>query len=232
MSKWDHFIGALGTVVLFCTLFIGGAIIHADYEYNRGVIDSVPWHSAKIGSGDVKGPDPKPVSYPMPYTETTAFYAPDEIEVKDSIKASLFEYVWKYSRKTSRAQTYRIIEAALKTGQPELVLAVIRHESNFNPTAVSTAGAIGLGQIMPRYHKESLIKKGFIKEERDLYEIEPNIRCTASILQDCWWKAHGNLTTALKYYYGASNPTYRKRIGETFFELKWLVDSSTGRRSI
>ncbi|MBM4073413.1 MAG: lytic transglycosylase domain-containing protein [Planctomycetes bacterium] len=43
-----------------------------------------------------------------------------------------------------------IRRAALRNGvSPELLLAIVEVESNFNPGAVSRKGALGLGQVMP-----------------------------------------------------------------------------------
>ena len=51
--------------------------------------------------------------------------------------------------------------------QPALLLAVMKAESSFNPTAVSKAGAVGLMQLIP----ETAIRHGV----RNLYDANDNI---------------------------------------------------------
>ena len=58
---------------------------------------------------------------------------------------------------------------------PALLLAVIKAESDFNPTVISSAGAIGLMQLIP----ETAIRHGV----RNLYDTGDNIRCGARHLR-------------------------------------------------
>lgn len=70
--------------------------------------------------------------------------------------------------------------------EPELILSVIMVESEFNPKAYSSVGAIGLMQVMPVtgiYVGRSL---GYsIKSEDDLYNIEKNIKIGVVFLKEC-----------------------------------------------
>lgn len=83
----------------------------------------------------------------------------------------------------------------------ELLTEVIRVESDFDPKAVSSEGALGLGQIMPetgRWAAGQLGIDGFTREM--LFDPVVNIRITAFLLS--WWldRYDGNLEKALGAY--------------------------------
>jgi len=80
---------------------------------------------------------------------------------------------------------------------PELVLAVIDVESNFDRFAISKAGAQGLMQVMPFWLKE-------IGQPRDsLFNIRTNLRMGCTILKYYLKKEKGDLTRALARYNGS-----------------------------
>ncbi|MFP3874423.1 MAG: lytic transglycosylase domain-containing protein [Thiohalophilus sp.] len=80
---------------------------------------------------------------------------------------------------------------------PELVLAVIEVESNFDRFAISSAGAMGLMQVMPFWLDE-------IGQPGDnLFDIRTNLRMGCTILKYYLDKENGNLTPALARYNGS-----------------------------
>lgn len=81
---------------------------------------------------------------------------------------------------------------------PELVLAVMHVESNFNPFAVSNAGARGLMQVMPFWTKE------IGKPGDSLFRMQTNLRYGCTILKYYLGKEHGNIVRALAAYNGSS----------------------------
>lgn len=81
--------------------------------------------------------------------------------------------------------------------RPQLVLAVIDVESAFDPFAVSSAGAVGLMQVMPFWPRELGLSI------RDLLDVELNIRMGTSILAYYLTREDGDYRRALARYNGS-----------------------------
>lgn len=90
---------------------------------------------------------------------------------------------------------------------PELVLAVIDVESNFNRYAISRTGAMGLMQIMP-FWLDEIGKPG-----DNLFDLKTNLRLGCTILRYYLDKEKGDLTRALARYNGSlGNYRYSKKV--------------------
>ena len=88
---------------------------------------------------------------------------------------------------------------------PKLVLAVIKAESNFDPNVTSSAGAMGLMQLMPVNCKEDGVS--------DPFNIEQNIRGGIKQLKGHLDRYNGNIEMALMAY--NAGPGTVKRRGVT-----------------
>ncbi len=88
-------------------------------------------------------------------------------------------------------------EAARVELPPELVLAVIEVESNFDRYAVSVAGALGLMQVMP-FWKDEIGRSG-----DNLNHVDTNLRYGCTILKFYLDKERGDLRRALGRYNGS-----------------------------
>lgn len=82
---------------------------------------------------------------------------------------------------------------------PELVLAVIEVESNFDRYAISVAGALGLMQVMPFWLKE------IGRPGDNLINADTNLRYGCTILKFYLDKEKGDLRRALGRYNGSLN---------------------------
>jgi soluble lytic murein transglycosylase-like protein len=89
------------------------------------------------------------------------------------------------------------LEATRAELAPELILAVIETESNFDHYAISVAGAIGLMQIMPFWLKE------IGRPDDNLLHIDTNLRYGCTILKFYIDKENGDLRRALGRYNGS-----------------------------
>ena len=84
----------------------------------------------------------------------------------------------------------------------DLILAVIKQESNFDSTAVSSAGAMGLMQIMPFNFSSLGIS--------DPYDVNQNVNGGTQLLKQNLDKYNGNIDMALMAY-NAGSGTMQKR---------------------
>lgn len=96
------------------------------------------------------------------------------------------------------------VEAAYSAAEangldPLLVLAVIGVESSFDRAARSRRGALGLMQVIPRFHLATLDEHG---GEALLLEPEVNVAVGARILAE-YVARHGGLRAGLQHYNGA-----------------------------
>ena len=100
--------------------------------------------------------------------------------------------------------------------EPELVLAVIQVESNFDRFAISPTGARGLMQIMPFWIKEL----GY--PDDNLFITQMNLRYGTTILKYYLDKEKGQTSKALARYNGSVGKTRYPRLVYAAQRKKWF----------
>jgi soluble lytic murein transglycosylase-like protein len=98
-----------------------------------------------------------------------------------------------------RLELLRLVhrEARRARLQPELVLAVIEVESNFDRFAISEAGALGLMQVMPFWLEE------LDQSEANLFRLQTNLSIGTTILRYYLDRENGDMRAALARYNGS-----------------------------
>ena len=107
---------------------------------------------------------------------------------------------------------------------PELVIAIMKKESAFNPLATSKSNAVGLMQILERAHPDKTDEY----DDNQLYHININIDMGCRIFRE-YYDASGNgkklIEKALKKYVGGDVKNYVADIFTTFIELSMYKES-------
>jgi soluble lytic murein transglycosylase len=105
-----------------------------------------------------------------------------------------FKPAARYHRDVSDNELEQAVARAARQHRvsPALLLAVMKAESDFNPTVISKAGAVGLMQLIP----ETAIRHGV----RNLYDTEDNIVGGAKHLRYLLNRFNGKLRLALAAY--------------------------------
>jgi len=114
-----------------------------------------------------------------------------------------------YKPRKAACEKYRdMIEViAARNGlEPELVLGVVKVESNFNPECRSRVGATGLMQVMPRTGEH-------MKCDDDLEDPQLNVECGCRVLKKYLDLYNGNVIYGLAAYNagpGNANPSAKE----------------------
>ena len=113
----------------------------------------------------------------------------------------------------------RVHHEAMRTQlSPQLVLAIVEVESNFDRFAISRVGAQGLMQIMPFWLQE------IGHDEDSLFDIKTNLRMGCTILRHYLNKEKNNYIRALGRYHGSLGSNRYPKLVMDRLEDNWYWD--------
>ncbi len=132
-----------------------------------------------------------PASSLSPTMQGALNYVLDRYEVSHEAMAPVFEAVQKFGQARGL--------------DPLLILAVIAVESSFDTVARSHKGALGLMQVLPRFHMDKLPEG---KGKKAFFDPVTNIEVGTQILDE-YISRRGSLVAGLQSYNGASDKSNR-----------------------
>lgn len=94
---------------------------------------------------------------------------------------------------------------------PFLLLSLIKNESGFRKNVRSSQGALGLMQVIPKWHKDKI-------SGRSITAIDVNIEVGSTILRDCI-DSRKNIDLALRCYSGGAR-NYTRKLNKTYNEIR------------
>ena len=105
---------------------------------------------------------------------------------------------------------------------PYLVMGLAWHESGWNPSAISSAGAIGIMQVMPATAEAD--GPALLHRQVDLFDPADNIDMGTAILKNNLGRYHNDLAKALvAYYAGGGAVTDWSRLRDDERRYVWSV---------
>ena len=112
------------------------------------------------------------------------------------VKTKVVNYMMKENTKLSKETAEKIFEIVKKISfeekiSPVFALAIMNVESHFNHSIISSAGAIGIMQLMPSNEKEYGV---------NIYELEQNIKGGIKHFKNDLKANNGNITLSLAAY--------------------------------
>jgi len=118
--------------------------------------------------------------------------------IQAMIKGNLWDHL---SIRFPLAYEPQVRKAADKNNiEPNLIFAIARQESAFAEKATSTAGAMGLMQLMPSTARATARRSGIKHHKSDLFNPEHNIKLGSSYLNQLLQQYKGNRILATAAY--------------------------------
>jgi soluble lytic murein transglycosylase-like protein len=172
-------------------------------------------------------PAPAVSASPTPWREpvsTTGGLAGRAATPADPIIDALAGIVARKYR-VSEDATREFVRTAYREGarhgvDPLLIVSVMAIESRFNPVAQSDGGAMGLMQVIPRYHAEKIDAA----DRASVLDPRTNIQIGVKILKEYIGRG-GNELAGLQLYNGATGDSSCAYATRVLGEKQWLQDA-------
>lgn len=120
----------------------------------------------------------------------------------------------KISYKQAALINKEVLSCSKKYNIPHgLILGLIEHESNFDHQAVSTSGAIGLTQVLIRWHYDKYTKLVKETNTKDVFDVSFNVKLGCAVFNE-YLQSTKNVRKALLRYIGTDSLEYNNKYAD------------------
>jgi len=192
---------------------------------------TMPMAHGKSAMADVLGVEVRTsaVAAPAPASLDVASIGPAEAPDREQDLAQLVARRYRVAGGAAGEVVGAVMKEARAHGiDPMLILAVIAVESRFNPVAESEQGAVGLMQVVPRFHMDKIAALGVA----GLLRPEANIAVGVRILKDAMKRGGTDVAQGLQLYNGAVDDdtrAYATRVLDEQKRLERALPKARGR---
>lgn len=123
--------------------------------------------------------------------------------------AKYVDFIQGQNKNVSKSEALKIVKSTLKWSSEfqideRILFALMTVESRFDKYAISSAGALGLTQVMVQHHMNKIREAKKVLSTPEVFDIDTNIFLGAWVLKDCL-KQYKNLKSPAFLCYNGSN---------------------------
>jgi soluble lytic murein transglycosylase-like protein len=178
--------------------------------------------SARDGAAEVRPPRTDSAA---PHLTRATARAGQALALPQDLNVDALSVVVSKKYRVSYVATRSMIDMAYREARqngidPMLLVAVMAVESRFNPIAQSDSGAMGLMQVIPRFHPDKFSDDG----TKSILDPRVNIELGAKVLKE-YIRRGGTEAAGLQLYNGAANDLTTAYAGKVIAERQRLHEA-------
>lgn len=155
------------------------------------------------------------------YINDTAVYAQKTVH---EYKSPYIEFIRSVNPKLTYKDAREIFVSAIKWGSefkvdPKLILAIAKVESKFVPYSISPTGALGLMQVIPKWHRQKIVDARDKIGNPELFGISTGIYLGTRVIKECLVQTSNKVTSALSCYSG-NTPGYETEVLAAYSKIQ------------
>jgi soluble lytic murein transglycosylase-like protein len=160
--------------------------------------------------------------------------APQDVIFRDTTESKLTKHIQSVNSKVTYADAVQIVKSTMKWASefeldPAMLIAIQEVESRFDKYSISSAGALGLMQVIPSWHLNKMSKAINDVGNPEPFNIHTNIYLGSWVLKACM-KQYNLTKNALLCYNGSnSKPNgYDAKVMNSYTAINKLMKGANG----